>query len=222
MSKEAKPDAWMPLFIGDYKKDTGRLTRDQHGGYLLLIMEYWSTGPLADDDAELGAIALASPREWKLLRPKLERFFTVADGQWRHKRIDEELLKWSERKLRAVERARKGGVAKAGKSASSSASSTSQAVLKGCSSSSSREVDGPTGQSTLSAQNDFLGPSEVRQAFCDALGDQWCRSYLDPCAWQDVPERALIPANGYAGRKIIREARAVLSRLNLVVLERAA
>lgn len=150
MSKEDKPDAWMPLFIGDYKKDTGRLTRDQHGGYLLLIMEYWSTGPLADDDAELGAIALASPKDWRALRPKLERFFVVEDGYWRHKRIDHELAKWTERKIKAVERARKGGEAKAKNSASSSALSTQQAVLKGYSSSSSREVDGPTGHSTLS------------------------------------------------------------------------
>lgn len=222
MSKEAKPDAWMPLFIGDYKKDTGRLNTEQHGAYLLLIMEYWSTGPLADDDGELAAIVMLPLRPWKVMRPKIARFFRVGEGFWRHKRIDEELAKWSERKLKAVERARKGGEAKAQKSASSSASSTRQAVLKGCSSSSSREVDGPTGHSTLSDEGQFLGPSEVRQAFEAQLGDEWCRSYIDHCGWQDVPERALIPATRLAGTKIVREARAVLAKLGLIVLDRAA
>src|SRR5688500_2390012 len=77
MSKETKPDAWMPLYIGDYKKDTGRLTTELHGAYLLLIMEYWSTGPLADDDDELAAITVSSPKEWKRMRPKIARFFIV-------------------------------------------------------------------------------------------------------------------------------------------------
>lgn len=147
MTKETKPDAWMPLYIGDYKKDTGRLTRDQHGAYLLLIMEYWSTGPLADDDQELAAIVLASVREWrKSLRPKLARFFIVVDGLWRHKRIDEELERWSERKAAYARRARAGGKAKAAKS---NASSTSKALLETCTSSPVSEVESPNRLSTL-------------------------------------------------------------------------
>ena len=83
---------WMPLFIGDYKRDTSRLTRDQHGGYLLLIMDYWINGPPPDDDVQLAVIAQASLVEWqKTLRPRLSPFFHVIDGRWRHKRIDREL-----------------------------------------------------------------------------------------------------------------------------------
>lgn len=82
---------------------------------------------------------------------------------------------------------------------------------------------GPDSPLSLSeAKNEFLGPKEVRQAFEAERGDEWCRSYLDPCAWQDVPERALIPANGYAGRMLVREGRSVLAKLGLIVLERAA
>lgn len=85
------------------------------------------------------------------------------------------------------------------------------------------EVEGLNSPSTLCrAKNDFLGPKEVRDAFLAKHGEDWVRSYLDPCAWQDVPERALIPATSMAGRKLIREARAVLSALGLVVLEKAA
>ena len=83
----------MPIYIGKYLADTLHLSRDQHGGYLLLIFAYWRLGrPLPDDDAQLAAIVKASPREWKKsLRPILQPFFTVSDGLWRHKRIDIEL-----------------------------------------------------------------------------------------------------------------------------------
>lgn len=82
---------------------------------------------------------------------------------------------------------------------------------------------GPDSPLSLSeAKNDFIGPKEVRDAFCAKLGDGWCRSYLDRCGWQDVPERALIPATLTAGKQIVRDARAVLAALGLIVLERAA
>lgn len=138
MTKEAKPDVWMPLYIGDYLKDTGRLTTEQHGAYLLLIMEYWNTGPIPDSDEELAGIVRMSRRDWQRIRPKIERFFAVVEGAWRHDRIEREITKWSAKKARAVERARAGGIAKAAlstkKAAKSSATSTQQAVLKQCSS----------------------------------------------------------------------------------------
>ena len=85
------------------------------------------------------------------------------------------------------------------------------------------EVEGPNSPSTLcEATNNFLGPKEVRDAFRAKLGEDWCRTYLDRCAWQDVPERALIPATRYAGTKLVRDARDILAKLNLIVLEKAA
>lgn len=85
------------------------------------------------------------------------------------------------------------------------------------------KVKGPDSPLTLSeAKNDFIGPKEIREAFVAKLGEAWCRSYLDRCGWQDVPERALIPATRMAGAKLIGEARPVLKSLGLAVLERAA
>lgn len=87
------------------------------------------------------------------------------------------------------------------------------------------KVEGHSGPSTLTeAKNDFLCPKEVREAFRAApgLGEDWCRSYLDPCGWQDLPDRALIPATRTAGDKLVREGRAVLAKLGLTVLDRAA
>ena len=81
---------WMPLYIADYRKDTGHLSAAEHGAYLLLIMHYWATGRLPDNDRQLSRIACMSPAEWKRARPIVEPFFE--DG-WKHGRIDEELAK---------------------------------------------------------------------------------------------------------------------------------
>jgi hypothetical protein len=87
----------------------------------------------------------------------------------------------------------------------------------------STKVEGPNSPSNLSeAKNDFIGPKEVRDAFVTAKGEAWCVSYLDRCGWQDVPDRALIPASQIGREKITRECRAVLLALGLSVIERAA
>lgn len=222
MTKDTKPDVWFPLVVGDYLKDTSRLTTEQHGAYLLLLMDYWVKGPPADDDVELASITGLEIRRWKLHRPKLLKYFRVEDGAWRNKRIDEELERWTEKKRVYVERASAGGRAKAAKSSASSRKNGPKSLLNGCTSSASREVDGPTGHSTLSGQREFLGPKEVRDAFRAHLGEGWCASYLDPCAWQDIPDRALIPATSYAANKINTDGRGVLRQLEISVLEKAA
>ncbi len=83
--------AWMPLYVGDYLGDTQRLTTEQHGAYLLLILDYWRNGPAPDDDAVLQQITKLDARAWKKHRPAMQRLFQVTDGEWRHKRIDAEL-----------------------------------------------------------------------------------------------------------------------------------
>lgn len=98
-----RPDSFMPLFIGDYLADTMHLTRDQHGGYLLLIMAYWRQGrPLANEDETLAAISKSSLVEWAKLRPLYAPFFQISEGLWRHKRVDQELEKASKRYVKAV------------------------------------------------------------------------------------------------------------------------
>ncbi len=87
----SKPDTWMPLYVGDYLRDTTRLTTEQHGAYLLLIMDYWTNGPLPDDDSALAQVTRLQPVAWKRNRAAIARLFHIADGEWHHKRIDEEL-----------------------------------------------------------------------------------------------------------------------------------
>lgn len=79
---------WMPLDIADYRADTAHLGALEHGIYLLLIMHYWQTGSLPDDDKLLARIACATPTEWRGARPIIERFFLPG---WKHKRVEREL-----------------------------------------------------------------------------------------------------------------------------------
>lgn len=112
-----KPDAWMPLFIADYLADTGRLTTEGHGAYLLLIMEYWrQNGPLVDDDDDLAAITRMSVERWAVMRKSIARFFDVSEGVWRHKRIDDELAIAWENHAAAQRRSQAGNSAKAAQS----------------------------------------------------------------------------------------------------------
>jgi uncharacterized protein YdaU (DUF1376 family) len=72
----SKPDTWMPLYIADYLRKTMHLTRDQHGGYMLLLMACWDRGGrLPNDPSQLAGIARATSAEWRKLAPVLLPFF---------------------------------------------------------------------------------------------------------------------------------------------------
>ena len=89
--KIASKDAWMPLYIGAYLRKTARLTTEQHGAYLLLIMDYWVNGPLPDDEAALAQVAKLDPRKWKAMSATIRAFFVEQDGKLVHDRIEREL-----------------------------------------------------------------------------------------------------------------------------------
>jgi len=108
----ARPDTWMPFYVGDYLRDTGHLSPAEHGAYLLLILHYWTSGkPLEDDDNKLRRIARMTAREWDVSRETLAAFFTIAEGIWKHKRIDSELGR-AERRSIATSKAGSKGAAK--------------------------------------------------------------------------------------------------------------
>lgn len=88
-----KHDTWMPLYIGDYLADTSRLSTEQHGAYLLLLMDYWRNGPPMDDDEELASITKLSAQQWKKHAPKIRGMFVSVDGRLVQKRCDEERQK---------------------------------------------------------------------------------------------------------------------------------
>jgi uncharacterized protein YdaU (DUF1376 family) len=136
----AKADIWMPLFIGDYLADTTRLTTVQHGAYMLLIMDYWRNGAPPDDDQILCSITKMNAKEFKSIKSSVMGLFQLADGEWRHKRIDEELKEADLRKKKSEEKAKKAAEARWGKvshehkesEGPSNAPSISQAMHEEC------------------------------------------------------------------------------------------
>jgi len=104
-----KPTAWMPMFWGDYLRDTSHLTMAEHGAYLLLIARYWTSGrALPDDDAQLSKIVHAQGAVWKRIRPRISAFFQVENGRWYHARIERELTAAYDRKGAAIKRGKHG------------------------------------------------------------------------------------------------------------------
>ena len=147
-----KADIWMPLFIGDYLADTARLTTEQHGAYLLLIMDYWRNGPPPDDAQVLCQITRLSIDAWSNAQAMLRRFFTVGDGVWRHKRIDKEIQSAGTKKGKAIDKAKTAAAARWAKvgtekqyklNATSNTSSIAQGMLEPCPSPSPSPLDKP-------------------------------------------------------------------------------
>jgi uncharacterized protein YdaU (DUF1376 family) len=105
-----KPDAWMPLFIGDYLRDTASLTTEQHGAYLLLLMAMWPQGGrIPVDEDEQAAITRLGVKGWKAQRTRLLRYFRVADGYLIHDRMAEEYAHAMEVYRKRVESGKQGG-----------------------------------------------------------------------------------------------------------------
>jgi len=194
----AKTDIWMPLFIGDYLADTTRLTTEQHGAYLLLIMDYWRNGAPPDDDAILANITKMALKEWKKIKAAVLSFFNLVNGFWLHSRIDREL-------------ARKAAEARWGKSqpeqiqntsssnAPSNAPSIPQAVHKECPltspSPSLKPLKSRAGALASRLPPDWT-PSEEDIRFCEKE-----RPELDPQAVGSLFRDYWIAQPGVKGRK---------------------
>lgn len=104
---------WFPLYVGDYVRDTARLTTEGHGAYLLLMLDYWVNGAPPDDDETLSSIARLSLDVWLRLRHKLAPFFSISDGKWTHGRIEKEMIIANEKHQKRVDAGKSGGIAKA-------------------------------------------------------------------------------------------------------------
>ena len=99
--------AWMPLYVGDYLRDTRDLNTLQHGAYLLLIMHYLQHDALPADDARLAAITGLSVPQWRRIREPVQAKFS---NGWKHKRIEAELVKVDRAVMQRRLAGRSGGI----------------------------------------------------------------------------------------------------------------
>ena len=104
-----KNDQWMPLYIADYLADTQHLSAEQHGAYLMLLMQQWRLGALPLDISELAMMARIDlggfrRRVW----PKLLKFFDETPGGFVQKRLAAERAHADEVSAKRAKSGRKG------------------------------------------------------------------------------------------------------------------
>ena len=89
---------FMPLYVAEYRADTGHLGTVEHGAYLLLLMAMWrANGKLPADDERLSRLTLLSADEWAKVKPVVLEFFTRRGGVLTHKRVAVELKRYTDR-----------------------------------------------------------------------------------------------------------------------------
>lgn len=95
--------------LGDYARDTGHLSPLEHGVYNLLIDRYYATEtPIPADQAHRICRA-RTKEEREAVDVVLEEFFSLEDGAYSHRRIEEEIEKARARIENARANGRRGG-----------------------------------------------------------------------------------------------------------------
>ena len=82
----------LPHFTDAFLADTGHLSAQESGAYLLLPMMAWRLPEcgLPDDDAKLSRWARMDRRTWLRVKPEVMEFWTLQNGFWTQKRLSEE------------------------------------------------------------------------------------------------------------------------------------
>jgi uncharacterized protein YdaU (DUF1376 family) len=168
-----KSDIWMPIYIGDLLADTQHLTNEQFGIYHKVFYHQWRHGHFSEEDLFVIA-GVASSTFQAELKQTLSRVVAPiknllsedAGGLLFSARCDREKEKWTHKKRVFIERARKGGIAKARriqekKAASSSASRVLETVLESCTSPLPKEQEQKQTPPTPSAAQRGIGPQPV-------------------------------------------------------------
>lgn len=87
----ATTDVWMPLYSGDYLRDTMNFSTEEHGCYLLLLMHYWTEKRLSDDLDELMMVTRLQPERRRVLEKILKKYFEHQEGRYVQKRMEAEI-----------------------------------------------------------------------------------------------------------------------------------
>lgn len=106
--------AYMPLYTGDYQRDTLHLSMLEHGAYLKLLMYCWDQqGPAPHDERKLMGICNArSKEEITAMQCVLAEFFIKMVDGWHNQRLAQELAKAEESVIKAQDRGKKSAEAR--------------------------------------------------------------------------------------------------------------
>lgn len=111
----SKANIWMPLVVGDYLRKTMRLTTEQHGAYLLLLMACWAEGGAIPADEEGLAATVRLPLDrWQRMAPTILSFFEITGGVLTNPRLTEELGRAQAVTLARSEAGQRGAAARWG------------------------------------------------------------------------------------------------------------
>jgi uncharacterized protein YdaU (DUF1376 family) len=90
--------AYMPIYTGDYLRDTRHLTPLRHGIYFLALMHCWdSKGPMPLDEQECAGICnCRSADEVEALRYIIDRYFIRMDDGHYNKRMADEVVRFEQ------------------------------------------------------------------------------------------------------------------------------
>lgn len=103
----SKVDVWMPIYIGDYLRDTEELSGPEHGAYLLLLMHYWmKRGEIGSDIERLARVCRSDVETCRFI---LGSYFSLEEGSYKNKRADKEMQNAESRRQSASENGKKGG-----------------------------------------------------------------------------------------------------------------
>jgi uncharacterized protein YdaU (DUF1376 family) len=106
MAKPPQIDIWMPLLIGDFRRDTYDMSPECGWMYLQLLMAIWQNdGQISSSEDDLANICRATRAQWDRNKVKLSRLFYVGQGFWMHNGMREQL----ERAKRVSEARRSAG-----------------------------------------------------------------------------------------------------------------
>ena len=92
MAKPPQIDIWMPLLIGDFRRDTYDMSPECGWMYLQLLMALWQNdGQISSAEDDLANICRATRAQWDRNKVKLSRLFYVGQGFWMHNGVREQL-----------------------------------------------------------------------------------------------------------------------------------
>jgi uncharacterized protein YdaU (DUF1376 family) len=101
----------LPLFTDAFLADTGHLSAQETGAYVLLLMMAWRLPEcrIPNDDAKLSRWARMDRRTWLRVKPVVMEFWTLQDGFWTQKRLSKERDVVSKRAEVARQNGKHGG-----------------------------------------------------------------------------------------------------------------